>query len=30
MKDWLVVDPALEEQWLPLAREALEHVAAAR
>jgi hypothetical protein len=29
MKEWLVVDPALEEQWLPLAREALEHVAAA-
>ncbi len=27
MKEWLIVEPSSEEQWLPLAREALEFVA---
>jgi TfoX/Sxy family transcriptional regulator of competence genes len=27
MKEWLTVDPAAEERWLPLATEALEFVA---
>ncbi|HEX8694221.1 MAG TPA: TfoX/Sxy family protein [Longimicrobium sp.] len=28
MKEWLSLDPAAKEEWLPLAREALEFVAA--
>jgi TfoX/Sxy family transcriptional regulator of competence genes len=27
MKEWLTVDPASEERWLPLATEAMEFVA---
>jgi hypothetical protein len=27
MKEWLSLDPAAKEEWLPLAREALEFVA---
>jgi TfoX/Sxy family transcriptional regulator of competence genes len=27
MKEWLIVEPAFSERWLPLAREALEFVA---
>ena len=27
MKEWLAVDPAAKEEWLPLAREALAFVA---
>ena len=30
MKEWLVIDPACEEQWLPLAQEALAFVGAKR
>ena len=30
MKEWLSVDPGLEERWLPLAREALEFVGSKR
>jgi len=30
MKEWLVVSPACQEEWLPLAREALAFVAAKR
>lgn len=27
MKEWIVIDPASEVEWLPLAREAMEFVA---
>jgi hypothetical protein len=30
MKEWLTVEPASEEEWLPLAREAMEFVASKR
>lgn len=30
MKEWLAVDPTSTEEWLPLAREALEFVASTR
>lgn len=30
MKEWLVVDPASQVAWLPLAREAMEFVGAAK
>jgi hypothetical protein len=30
MKEWLVVDPAFEESWLPLAREAMKFVASSK
>lgn len=30
MKEWLSLDPASDEDWLPLAREALEFVAPSR
>ena len=30
MKEWLVVAPTAEAEWLPLAREAMEFVAAKR
>ena len=30
MKEWVSVEPASEEEWLPLAREAMEFVASQR
>lgn len=30
MKEWLVLGPQLDEEWLPLAREALEFVGSKR
>jgi TfoX/Sxy family transcriptional regulator of competence genes len=30
MKEWLTIEPAAEEQWLPLAQEALAFVGAKR
>ncbi len=30
MKEWLALEPTSEEEWLPLAREALEFVASQR
>jgi TfoX/Sxy family transcriptional regulator of competence genes len=30
MKEWVTVEPTSEEQWLPLAREAMEFVASKR
>ena len=30
MKEWVSVEPAYEEEWLPLAREAMEFVASQR
>jgi len=30
MKEWVVIEPASEEKWLPLAREAMEFVASKR
>ena len=30
MKEWLSVEPTSEEEWLPLAREAMEFVASQR
>jgi len=30
MKEWLSVEPTSEEEWLPLAREAMEFVASKR
>jgi hypothetical protein len=27
MKEWVVVEPIVEEEWLPLAREAMAFVA---
>jgi hypothetical protein len=30
MKEWLSLEPTSEEEWLPLAREAMEFVASQR
>lgn len=30
MKEWVSVEPTSEEEWLPLAREAMEFVASQR
>ena len=30
MKEWVTIEPAYEEEWLPLAREAMEFVASQR
>ena len=30
MKEWITVDPASHQEWLPLAREAMEFVASKR